>query len=356
MERYELKNFYNAKKVLVTGHTGFKGTWLSVFLNSMGSKVFGYALNPPTNPSMYEIVNAKSFMDSTISDIRDFYKLKECIQSVSPDIIFHMAAQPLVIDSYKNPRETYEINVMGTVNLLDTVRECKSVRALVNITTDKCYENLEQERGYVESDRLGGFDPYSNSKACSEFVTSSFRDSFFNNEDSTSIATARAGNVIGGGDWASNRLIPDFIRAIISNNILKIRFPDAVRPWQHVLEPLTGYLLLAKMLYEKSDEFTGSWNFGPDENEVYSVEAIVKKISAIWGKKDAFEVEQNEFHETSLLKLKCDKAKSELGWKSVLDIDTSLQMIVDWTKSYLASEDMKKVTEQQIEFYLKKLN
>lgn len=356
MDREELKSFYNGKKVLITGHTGFKGSWLSLFLNSLGAEVHGYALNPPTNPSMYEIANVNSVVNSNIADIRDFDSLNKCVQRIQPEIIFHMAAQPLVIDSYKNPRETYEVNVMGSVNLLDAVRNCKAVKALVNITTDKCYENLEQEIGYVETDRLGGHDPYSNSKACSELVTTSFRDSFFSNNDSTSIATARAGNVIGGGDWASNRLIPDFIRAVVSNDTLKIRFPKAVRPWQHVLEPLTGYLLLAKKLYEKPNEFSGSWNFGPDEEEVYSVETIVKKLSETWGLEGVYNLEPNDYHETNFLKLNCDKAKSELGWKPALDIDSSLKMIVDWTKSFIDSEDMKKVTEEQIEFYSNKLN
>jgi CDP-glucose 4,6-dehydratase len=270
-------NIYRNRKVLITGHTGFKGSWLCMLLHHSGAKVYGYALEPPTCPSLYEVAKIDELVNSHIADIRDYQTLLKVFSEIQPEIVIHMAAQPLVRNSYKNPVETYAINVMGTVNLLEAVRHTKSVRAVINVTTDKCYENREWIWGYRENDTIGGYDPYSNSKGCSELVTSSFRNSFFNpaeygNTHQVALASARAGNVIGGGDWAEDRLIPDFIRAIEKNEKVIIRNPYAIRPWQHVLEPLSGYLMLGAKLYSEGIKYAEGWNFGPDDKDVKPVE------------------------------------------------------------------------------------
>jgi CDP-glucose 4,6-dehydratase len=275
-------SFWKDKKVLITGHTGFKGSWLCLTLHQLGASIFGYALEPPTEPSLYNICNIDSFVDSTIGDIRDYDTLYKTIARIKPEIIIHMAAQPLVRESYKNPVETYQINVMGTVQLLDAVRLIGGVKALVNVTTDKCYENKEWPWGYRENEPMGGYDPYSNSKGCSELVTSSFRNSFFNSatyaQHGLALASGRAGNVIGGGDWAEDRLIPDIIKAIAQGEKVKIRSPFAIRPWQHVLEPLTGYLTLAEKLYTEGPKYAEGWNFGPMDEDAKPVEWIVQKL------------------------------------------------------------------------------
>jgi len=347
-------NFYKDRKVFITGHTGFKGSWISILLNWLGADVYGYALMPPTDPSLFVMAEIDQLVHSTIGDVRDYDFLLETIKLIQPEFIIHMAAQPLVRESYRNPRETYEINVMGTVNLLDAVRQVKSVKAILNVTTDKCYENKEWHWGYRENEPMGGYDPYSNSKGCSELVTSAFRSSYFNPKDyaghGVALASARAGNVIGGGDWAGDRLIPDFIRAILQGEKVKIRSPHAIRPWQHVLEPLTGYLALCERLYNSGPEYAEGWNFGPDDADAQNVEWIISKICKFWGDNAAFELDNApQPHEANYLKLDCSKAKAMLGWYPKWNLETTLQSIVDWTKAYQKKEDMRLVSLSQIE-------
>jgi CDP-glucose 4,6-dehydratase len=351
--------FYKGRKVLITGHTGFKGSWLSILLKWLGADIYGYALNPPTSPSLYEVANIDRFISSTIGDIRDYKMLLKILKETQPEIIIHMAAQPLVIESYKNPRETYETNVMGTVNLFDAARQVNSVKVILNITTDKCYENKEWIWGYRENEPMGGYDPYSNSKSCSELVTSSFRNAFYNNKDymkhGVALASARAGNVIGGGDWAVDRLIPDFFRSILKGEKLKIRSPYAIRPWQHVLEPLSGYLKLCEKLYKEGPAFAEGWNFGSEENDAKNVEWITSKICELWGSGAAYEISKNpQPHEANYLKLDCSKAKKLLGWHPKWNIETAIQKIVDWNKLYLIKSDMNLVCVDQIEEYFNK--
>lgn len=347
---------YRGRKVFVTGHTGFKGSWLCLLLQRLGADVYGYALAPPTKPSLFVEAKIDQLIHSTIGDIRDYDLLLETLHNVQPEIVIHMAAQPLVRESYKNPRETYEINVMGTVNLLDAIRQIPSVKAIVNVTTDKCYENKEWHWGYRENEPMGGYDPYSNSKGCSELVTSSFRNSFFNPKDyhnhGVALASARAGNVIGGGDWADERLIPDFIKAISSGQKLKIRSPFAIRPWQHVLESLNGYLLLAAKLYTEGVKYAQGWNFGPDDRDAKNVEWITRTICEFWSDGASYEIDKTpQPHEAIYLKLDCSKAKAELEWEPRWDIKTTLKSIVEWNKAYLNGEDIRLKTEQQIDQY-----
>jgi CDP-glucose 4,6-dehydratase len=349
-------DFYKGRKVFITGHTGFKGSWLSILLNWLGADVYGYALDPPTIPSLYELAKVDQLVSSTIGDIRNFDFLLETVKKIKPEVIIHMAAQPLVMEAYKNPRETYEVNVMGTVNLLEAVRQVGSVMAILNVTSDKCYDNREWYWGYRENEPKGGFDPYSNSKGCSELVTSSFRNSFFNPKEykkhGVALASARAGNVIGGGDWAENRLIPDFIRAIMRGENVKIRNPYAVRPWQHVLEPLNGYLKLCEKLFNDGAVFAEGWNFGPDDSEAKNVKWITSKICELWGNGAGFELDSNpQPHEATYLKLDCSKARALLGWNPVWNVENSLKMIVDWYKSYLSNADLRKICVSQIEQY-----
>ncbi len=349
-----LSEKYKGLNVLITGHTGFKGSWLSCILTKMGANVIGYSLEPPTNPSLFETISISNDINSNIGDIRDLPNLLSVLRDNKPDIVFHLAAQPLVRDSYKIPVDTYSTNVMGTVNILEVCRQTSSVKAIVNVTTDKCYENKEWEWGYRENDRLGGHDPYSNSKACSELITSAYRDSFFNDNSShkISLASARAGNVIGGGDWASDRLIPDFIRSISKNVTLQIRSPFAIRPWQHVLEPLAGYLLLGSKLLEEGDKYAESWNFGPDDSDAKNVEWISKTLCGMWGNGAKYVIDENpQLHEANFLKLDCSKSKSRLKWFPKWDIHMALQKIVSWNQSYINGEDMRTITEDQIDEY-----
>jgi CDP-glucose 4,6-dehydratase len=354
-------DFYRGRKVFITGHTGFKGSWLSILLNWLGADVHGYALNPHTNPSLYEIAKVDKIVSSTIGDIRDFDFLAKKLNEINPEIIIHMAAQPIVRESYKNPRETYEINVMGTVNLLDAARQIKSVKAILNITTDKCYENKEWLWGYRENEPIGGYDPYSNSKGCSELVTASFRNSYFNSKEYKShgvaLASARAGNVIGGGDWASERLIPDFIRSITLGEKVIIRNPYAIRPWQHVLEPLSGYLTLCEKLYSGGSFFAEGWNFGPNDEDAKNVEWITNKICQLWGQDAAYDLDKKpQPHEAGYLKLDCSKAKALLAWHPQWNIDKSLKMIVDWHKALLNNANMRDFTVGQIKEYFTSIN
>jgi CDP-glucose 4,6-dehydratase len=348
--------FYKNKKVFVTGHTGFKGSWLCLLLHKLGAQVYGYALDPPTETNLYHVAGVDSMVSSIIGDIRDYNLLLATLKMVQPDIVIHMAAQPLVRDSYKNPVETYQINVMGTVNLLEAVRNTPGIRAVVNVTTDKCYENREWIWGYREDEPMGGYDPYSNSKGCSELVTSAFRNSFFNPADyskhGVALASARAGNVIGGGDWAADRLIPDFIRAILANETIKIRSPFAIRPWQHVLEPLSGYLTLAEHLYTEGPSYCGGWNFGPLEEDAKNVEWIVKNICQKWGSGASYEIDKSpQPHEANYLKLDCSKAHSLLHWYPVWNIDTTLQSITEWYKAYLDHRNMQEFCNSQINHF-----
>ena len=355
-----MQNLFNGlylnRKVLITGHTGFKGSWLCLILKKLGADVYGYALEPPTEPSLFVEAKIGGLINSTIGDIRDFNFLLHTLQVIQPEIIIHMAAQPLVMESYRNPRDTYEVNVMGTVNLLDAARQIGSVKAILNVTTDKCYENKEWHWGYRENEPMGGYDPYSNSKGCSELVTSSFRNSFFNSKEypkhGVAVASARAGNVIGGGDWAVDRLIPDFIRSISKGEKVRIRSPYAIRPWQHVLEPLTGYLTLCEKLYTEGPAFAEAWNFGPDDKDAKNVEWITKTICNLWGEEAQFEIDSlPQPHEANYLKLDCSKAKAQLGWVPQWNIETSLKSIVDWNKSFFEGANMRTVTEEQIMDY-----
>jgi CDP-glucose 4,6-dehydratase len=344
-------NFWKNKKVFITGHTGFKGSWLCLYLYQLEAKVSGYALNPPTDPSLFKLCGIDDLMNSTIADIRDLGTLKKAMLSASPDIVIHMAAQPLVRQSYKDPVETYSVNVMGTVNLLESVRSCKSIKAVVNVTTDKIYENKERQSGYKENEPLGGYDPYSSSKACSELVTSAYRNSFLNN--GVAVATARAGNVIGGGDWGSDRLVPDFIRAILNGEKIRIRNPKAVRPWQYVLDPLNGYLMLAQMLYENGQKYAQAWNFGPADKDAKTVEWLVNRLCSSWGKGASYSIDKGKHpHETRLLTLNSSKAKTILKWKPKMDIEGSIDNIIAWTRAYKDKKDMRKVSLDQISGYM----
>ena len=353
-----MASFWQGKKIFVTGHTGFKGAWLSLWLMQLGADVTGYALRPPTNPNLFELCFLEDSLHSYIGDVRDYGQLLQTMQQASPDIVFHLAAQPLVQESYRNPVETYAVNVMGTVNLLEAVRQVASVRAVVNITTDKCYENKEWLWGYRENEPLGGYDPYSNSKACAELVTSAFRSSFFNLQDyerhGIAVATARAGNVIGGGDWAADRLIPDFIRAFSSGQKIQIRNPQAIRPWQYVLEPLKGYLMLAERLYTDGTAYAEGWNFGPEDSDTKPVEWIVKKLCQLWGEGAAYAIDNGEHpHEANYLKLDCSKAKTRLKWQPRWCLQEALERIVEWNKAYRTQQDMKDICLTQITDYMK---
>jgi len=350
------EKFWSGKRVLVTGNTGFKGAWLTLWLSTLGADTLGYALKPPTTPSLYEICKINEIIDTVIGDVRDFELLSSTVRMFKPQIVIHMAAQPLVRDSYKIPVETYAVNVMGTVHLLEALRNCSSVRAVVNVTTDKCYENKEWEWGYRENEQLGGYDPYSNSKACSELVTSAYRSSYFNPEKYSihrvAIATARAGNVIGGGDWAADRLIPDCLRALLSEKQIVIRNPQAIRPWQHVLEPLRGYLILAQKLYEEGPNFAEGWNFGPDDKDAKSVEWIVCKMCEKWQGNASYLVEgKSNLHEANYLKLDCSKAKSRLGWYPKWTLNEALDRIIEWTTCYRDGRDSREVCLRQINEY-----
>lgn len=347
VERLMDLSFYKNKTVLVTGHTGFKGTWLCKILTLAGAKVIGYALLPPTNPSLFDLSGIEKEMISVIDDIRNFDKLTEVFKKYQPEIVFHLAAQPIVRESYKNPRYTYETNVMGTVNILECVRMNKCVKSFLNVTTDKVYENNEWCWGYRENEPLDGFDPYSNSKSCSELVTHSYKRSFFA-DNMTAISTARAGNVIGGGDFASDRIIPDCVRAAEENKDIIVRNPHSTRPYQHVLEPLFAYLLIAMRQYEDI-KFADYYNVGPDDRDCVTTGEIVDMFCGYWqnGLKWINKYDGGP-HEASFLKLDCSKIKSVLGYKATWHIDTAVQKVVEWTKAYFNNEDIAKVMEKQI--------
>ncbi len=351
--------FWKHRKVFITGHTGFKGSWLCLWLDKLGADVTGYALASPTNPNLFSQCRVDKIVKSVISDVRDSRSIHEAMDSAAPEIVIHMAAQPLVLDSYRHPAETYETNIMGAVNLLEAVRDCESVKAVINVTTDKCYENREWVWGYRENEPLGGFDPYSSSKACSELVTKSYRSSFFNPEDyplhGVAIATARAGNVIGGGDWTAGRLLPDCVAALMNGAKIKIRNPNSVRPWQHVLEPLSGYLTLAEKLFQYGPAYGDGWNFGPDDHDAKPVELVVRTICEKWGKSAGYETDPGTHpHEAAYLKLDCSKAKSKLGWRPKWDLEKAIEGIVYWTRAYMENKDVREVCFEQIEEYASK--
>ena len=347
-----MQEFFVDKKILITGHTGFKGTWLSFWLRCLGAELIGYSLEAPTKPNLFEALNLEKELIHITGDLRDFSKLKEVVKTYKPEIIFHLGAQALVIDSYKDPLYTFSTNVMGTVHLLEAIRESESVKVVVIITSDKCYENKEWFYSYRENDTLGGKDPYSCSKACAELVVKSYRESFLK-EKGIGIATARAGNVIGGGDWQKNRLIPDCVRAIVKKEPLKLRNPNAVRPWQHVLEPLYGYMLLAKKLWEKPEEFSSAWNFGPVSTEIIRVRDLVEKFFKVWGEKPKILEERRVYYkESKLLLLDITKSVHKLGWKPVLSLSQAIKLTADWYKTfYLDPEKIKEVTVNQIKLY-----
>jgi CDP-glucose 4,6-dehydratase len=342
------RKFWKGKKVFITGHTGFKGGWLSIWLNELGANVTGYSLEPKTNPSLFESCQIEKRLDSYSGDVRDYEKLKDRILAIQPDIVFHMAAQALVLDSYENPIETYHTNLMGTVNILNAMRDVPSIKAFINVTSDKCYQNNENLKAFKESDPMGGSDPYSSSKACSELITAAYRASFF--KDNIGIATARAGNVIGGGDWALNRIIPDFIKKIEQKQILSIRNPDAIRPWQFVLEPLHGYLVLAEKLFLNGKEYAESWNFGPDNQYNKSVEWLVSEFGKEYGETSSFEIEvsKNKLQEAKHLELDCSKSIKRLNWQPKLNIDKCISMTCAWYKNFYNNQDMYKFSVEQI--------
>ena len=353
------QEIWKNKKVLVTGHTGFKGSWLSIWLNMMGAEVIGYSLEPYTERDNFVLTKLEDKITHIVSDVRDYEKLLSIFKLYKPEFIFHLAAQPLVRESYINPKETYEVNIGGTVNLLECCRLTDSVRVIVNVTTDKCYENKEWILGYRENDRLGGYDPYSSSKACSEIVTAAYRQSFFNpvkvNEHGKSLASVRAGNVIGGGDWRKDRLLPDCIRALEKNEPIKIRNPNFIRPWQHVLEPLSGYLLLASKMCEEPDIYCDAWNFGPERKSFKTVGEITDLVVEKWGQESwEHHSDENAPYEAQTLRLDITKASSLLGWEPVWSIEETVKATVEWYKSYRDGNDMAKVTTEQIEDYISK--
>ena len=344
-------NFYKGKKVLVTGHTGFKGSWMCKVLTNMGAEVAGYSLNPPTNPSLFEIAEIEKDIKSYIGDIRDLKKLKAVFDEFQPEIVLHLAAQPIVRDSYKDPVYTYETNVMGTVNILECVRNSESVKSFLNVTTDKVYENKEWCWGYRENEPLDGYAPYSNSKSCSELVTHSYKNSFFKDSD-IAISTARAGNVIGGGDFANDRIVPDCIRAAEKKEDIIVRNPHSTRPYQHVLEPVYAYLMIAAKQYEDG-KYAGYYNVGPDDVDCFTTGNLVDLFISKWGEGmkwiDKFD---GGPHEANFLKLDCSKLKSTFGWKPHWNLDTAIEMTVEWTKCWLSGGNIRECMDKEIEKFL----
>jgi CDP-glucose 4,6-dehydratase len=349
-------DIYKDKRILITGHTGFKGSWLSIWLHRLNAEVIGYALGPPTNPSLFDISGIGNKIISIRGDVRDRKVLRDVFERYQPEIVFHMAAQSLVRCSYKEPVKTYETNIMGTVNVLEVCRHSPSVKTIVNITSDKCYENRELARGYTENDAMGGFDPYSSSKGCAELITSAYTRSYFNPDSygkhGKLLTSVRAGNIIGGGDWAEDRLIPDCIRAFEAKKPVTIRYPNAVRPWQHVLEPLSGYLLLAQQLYIGKTTYVGAWNFGPDDKDARSVKWLVEYITKKLEGSSSWIVDKGENpYEGIYLTLDCSKSRSRLGWHPSWNLEIALDKTIEWYKAYFNHEDMLNVTIEQIENY-----
>ena len=363
-------DFYRGKKVFITGHTGFKGSWMTAVLLELGASVTGYSLDSPTNPSLFGILQLEGRINSVTGDIRDLPHLTEAMAEGAPDIVIHMAAQPIVRDSYKEPVYTYETNVMGTVNLMEAVRKTPSVKSVINVTTDKVYRNREWDRGYVETDELNGFDPYSNSKSCSELVTSSYVNSFFTDDEynknygikAPAVSTMRAGNVLGGGDFANDRIIPDCVRALEKNRVIEIRNPYSVRPFQHVLEPIFAYLMVAAAQYEDRT-YAGNYNIGPDDSDAITTGELTTKFCDYWNKRnEAIGLSKASWttnavkgpHEAGLLKLNCDKIKKTFNWEPKWNIDKTIDKTVEWYIAYLNGDNIKSVMDKQINEFIGK--
>ena len=360
MEKMGIENgkvnisFWKNKKIFLTGHTGFKGSWMSLWLNSMGAVVKGYSIEPNTTPNLFTELNINEILESEIGDIRDLDHITRSMIDFNPDILIHMAAQPLVRLSYEKPVDTYTTNVIGTVNVLEAARKCGKLKAIVSVTTDKCYENQEWDWGYRENDPMGGHDPYSSSKGCAELVISAYRRSFFNSVNSASLASARAGNVIGGGDWSDDQLITDILKAFENSEPVVIRNPLSTRPWQHVLEPLSGYLVLAQELFLNGDEFAEGWNFGPENEDCKPVNWILDKMVSHWENNASWTIDKNSNpHEAGFLKLDCSKAFNRLKWCSKWNLQTTLKSIVDWHQLYTNGGDIKKQCLKEINTYYK---
>ena len=345
--------FWSGKRVFLTGHTGFKGGWFALWLGELGAEVTGYSLEPPTNPSFFELARIADSCRSLLADVRDIRRLEQAMAAVRPEIVFHLAAQSLVRESYVDPVGTYATNVLGTANVLEAVRRVPEVKAVVIVTSDKCYENRESTLAFRESDRLGGHDPYSNSKACAELVTQAFRDSFFADKDggrTVGVASARAGNVIGGGDWAKDRLLPDYVRAIVAGRPVRIRRPDAVRPWQHVLDPLSGYLQLGERLFDEGAPWAQGWNFGPDEGDARNVRWVVDEFTRLWGAGARWEIDAAAHpHEAGMLRLDISEARERLGWRPTWDIGKALEHTVAWYRGYATGADLRALSLAQID-------
>ena len=345
--------FWADKRVLLTGHTGFKGSWLSLWLQKMGATLRGVSLAPENNPCMFDIAQVEENIESHFVDIRDLPKLRAAVLDFEPDIIIHMAAQPLVRKSYVDPIETFQTNVMGTANVLEVARSCSNLKTIVNVTTDKCYENREWAWGYRENDPMGGFEPYSSSKGCAELLSSAYRNSFLA-EAGIALATARAGNVIGGGDWSIDRLVPDILRSIENGDPIQIRNPSSIRPWQHVLEPLSGYLVLAERLTADNGQyFAQSWNFGPNDEDARSVEWIVNHVCDKWGEGATWTSQSGDHpHEANYLKLDISKARQELQWAPRWNLETAIEKTIDWHRAWIEQKNMHEISNQQIEAFL----
>ncbi len=342
--------FWSGRRVFLTGHTGFKGAWMSLLLRSFGAQVSGFSLEPESRDGLFNVAGVQNDVNHRIGDIRDLAALRSAINEANPDILIHMAAQALVRQSYLDPIETYSTNVMGTVNVLEVARPLKDLRAIVVVSSDKCYENAESRFGFRETDAMGGHDPYSSSKGCTELVSSAYRRSFFQSETSAMLATARAGNVIGGGDWSRDRLVPDIIRAFIAGETVRIRNPRSVRPWQHVLDPLIGYLLLAQNLVEGGRPFEEGWNFGPNEDSELSVADLVQALAREWGSEARWQLDEAQNpHEANFLKLDCSKARSRMGWRPLSTFDETMRITSEWYRAFHDGADMRSVTLRQIE-------
>lgn len=347
--------FWKNKRVFITGHTGFKGSWLTLWLTSMEATVCGYSLKPSTSPNLFDIAHVKQGITSIEADICQAHTLQSAIFDFQPEIIFHLAAQAIVRESYSDPLTTYQTNVMGTVNLLEAVRNVESVSTVIIVTSDKCYENREWLWGYRENEAMGGYDPYSSSKGCAELVTSAYQRSYFDQSNRVTVSSVRAGNVIGGGDWAADRLIPDLCRAFSNKEVAQIRNPHAVRPWQHVLEPLSGYLLVAEKSYQQPQQFSGGWNFASDYDDAKPVAWIADKLVNLWKEGVAWHADNNNgelLHEANILRLDCSKARSELNWSPRLNLSLSLELTVNWYKAYTQQCDMSEFTHQQIQTFI----
>jgi len=349
--------FWKDKRVFITGHTGFKGAWLALWLQSLGAEVTGYALDAPSEVNLFEVANVAKGMTSIEGDVRDAVALQAALNKAQADIVFHLAAQSLVLASYENPVETYSTNVMGTVNVLEAVRQSNTVKSVVIVTSDKCYNNKEWHWGYRENDAMGGFDPYSSSKGCAELVVESYRNSFFNPEQyethGVGIATARAGNVIGGGDWAKDRLIPDVVNAFTQREPVMLRNPESTRPWQHVLEPLGAYMLLAERLFDNGKAYAEAWNFGPNEVDTKTTGWLVELLASYWKDDAGYLIQHNEEakHEAVYLRLDCSKAHSKLGWYPIWSIENAVESVADWYQAYLCEQDMQAFSLAQIQQY-----